>query len=74
MERRRILACSEREAFARSTPSTSTWPVLGCSRLPAIVRSVLLPDPLGPITAKNSPCSTERSISVSACTSLGPAP
>jgi hypothetical protein len=57
-----------------STPSTSTCPLLASSRLPAIVSSVLLPEPLGPITATSSPRSTERSTSLSACTSVGPVP
>jgi hypothetical protein len=43
-------------------------------RLPAIVSSVLLPEPLGPMTATSSPPSTDRSTSRSACTSVGPWP
>ena len=67
-------AAHERETLERSTPSTSTWPLVAASRLPAIVRSVLLPEPLGPMIATSSPRSTERSISRSACTSAAPAP
>jgi hypothetical protein len=54
--------------------ATSTAPLVGSSRLPAIVSSVLLPEPLGPITATSSPSSTDRSTSRSACTSDGPDP
>ena len=39
-----------------------TSPLVGSSRLPAMVSSVLLPEPLAPITATNEPTSTERSM------------
>jgi hypothetical protein len=55
-------------------PLTSTSPLLGSSRLPAIASSVLLPEPLGPMTATSSPPSTARSISRRACTRAGPDP
>src|SRR5438128_1480397 len=55
-------------------PSTSTSPLVGTSRLPAIVNRVLLPEPLGPITATNAPASTDKSTLRSACTSVGPSP
>ena len=42
-------------------PQTSTSPLVGSSRLPAMVSSVDLPDPLGPITATISPARTDRS-------------
>ena len=37
--------------LARSMPSTSTWPLVASSRLPAIVKRLLLPEPLGPMIA-----------------------
>ena len=40
---------SFRDIFDSMAPSTSTWPLVGSSRLPAIVSRVLLPDPLGPV-------------------------
>jgi hypothetical protein len=55
-------------------PSTSTSPLLGSSRLPAIVSRVDLPEPLGPITATMAPASTDRPTSRSACTSPAPVP
>jgi len=36
-------------------PSTTTSPDETSSRVPAIVKSVLLPEPLGPMIATNSP-------------------
>jgi hypothetical protein len=74
MERRRSLARSLRDRPDSGNPSTETSPLVGSSRLPAIVSSVLLPDPLGPMTATSSPPSTDRSIARSASTSLGPEP
>ena len=43
-----------------AAPSTSTSPVVGSSRLPAIVSSVLLPEPLGPMIATSSPAPTDE--------------
>ena len=56
------------------------WPVglvmegIVSSSVPAMVSSVLLPEPLGPITATSEPGSIERSTSTSACTSDAPSP
>ena len=55
-------------------PQTSTSPLVGSSRLPAMVSSVDLPDPLGPITATISPARTDRSTPASACTAAGSCP
>ena len=57
-----------------SCPAIATSPLVGSSRVPAIVSNVLFPDPLGPITATSSPASTPRSTSRKACTSFGPDP
>ena len=51
-----------------------TSPVVASSSVPAIVSSVLLPDPLGPMMATNSPGSTMRSTSIRASTRVGPSP
>ena len=51
-----------------------TSPLVGSSRLPAMVNSVLLPEPLAPMTATRDPASTERSTRCRACTSVGPFP
>ena len=46
-----------------STPPIAIVPLLGLS-MPAIrLSSVLLPEPLGPINAMNSPAATSRSMS-----------
>jgi hypothetical protein len=52
-------------------PQTSTSPLVGSSRLPAMVSNVDLPDPDGPITATISPARTDRSTPASACTLSG---
>lgn len=52
-------------------PQTSTSPLPGSSRLPAMLSSVDLPDPLGPITATISPARTDRSTLSSARTLAG---
>ena len=41
-------------------PATLTVPEVGTSRPPRRFRSVVLPDPLGPMKAMNSPASTSR--------------
>ncbi len=51
-----------------------TSPLVGSSKLPAMVSSVLLPEPLDPITATRDPASTERSMCCSALTSVAPSP
>src|SRR5215475_11534602 len=52
--------------FVTSAPSRSTRPAVGCSK-PAISRSVVvLPQPEGPRSEKNSPLETTRSTSSTA--------
>ena len=51
-----------------------TSPPVGSSRLPAMVNSVLLPDPLEPMTATRDPASTLRSMCCRAWTSVAPSP
>ena len=63
-----------RDSLARSCPQTITSPLVGSSRLPAMVSRVDLPDPLGPITATIDPASTERLMSTSACGALAVGP
>src|SRR5699024_3383963 len=41
-------------------PFIKTLPSEGCCNPPIIVNKVLFPDPLGPITATNSPASIEK--------------
>ncbi len=45
-----------------SVPPISTVPESGGSSMPRMFRRVLLPDPLGPVTATVSPRPTSRSI------------
>ena len=46
----------------RSLPSSRIWPAVGCSK-PAIIRSVVvLPQPDGPSSEKNSPAAMSRSM------------
>ena len=50
------------ESCATSVPATMTCPDVGRS-MPAIrLSSVVLPEPEGPMSARNSPCGTCRSI------------
>ncbi len=49
-------------------PSTSTLPALGCANPPITLRSVLLPQPLGPIRHSSSPRDTTSEVSSSART------
>ncbi len=72
MERRRSRALALRDILVSSCPQTQTSPLLGSSRLPAMVSRVDLPEPLGPMTATIAPASTRRSIPSSACTSVAP--
>ena len=63
---------SWRDIPPTATPPTSDLAAASASsRLPAMVSSVLLPEPLGPMTATSSPAATVRSTSRSACTSAG---
>src|SRR5690606_31720329 len=61
MNRRRSAAFSSRDIPASGRPATRTSPSVGVWRVPAMASSVLLPDPLGPITATISPLRTVRS-------------
>ena len=67
-------AWSLRVIFDRRAPPTNTSPLVGASRLPAMVSRVLLPDPLAPMTATREPGSTQRSMSCRACTWAAPSP
>jgi hypothetical protein len=71
-ESRRRRALSLRDKPVRAAPPMNTSPLVGSSRLPAIVSRVDFPEPLGPITATKSPASTARSISSSARTTVAP--
>src|SRR5262245_59637245 len=55
-----------------SWPSRKYWPDVGRSRQPAMCMNVDLPEPDGPVTARNSPCSTSRFTPRSARTSISP--
>ena len=72
--RRRRRALSLRDILDSGAPSISTSPLLGSSRLPAMVSSVDLPEPLGPITATMPPAATVRSTSRRASTRAAPCP
>jgi len=67
-------ALSLRDILESEAPAMRTSPLVGSSRLPAIVSSVDFPEPDGPITATSEPRSTPKSTSESACTSVAPAP
>ena len=58
--RRRSWARALRDISASEVPLMKTSPLDGSSRLPAMVRKVDLPEPLGPITATIEPASTVR--------------
>ena len=55
-------------------PGDEDCPLVASSRLPAMVSSVDLPEPLGPITATIVPGATSRLTSRRACTSAAPCP
>src|ERR1043165_8869850 len=55
-----------------SSPSRKYWPDVGRSRHPAMCMNVDLPEPDGPVTARNSPRSTSRFTPRSARTSTSP--
>jgi hypothetical protein len=59
---------------ARSTPPSMIEPAEGRSRPAATFRNVLLPDPLGPMTAVKEPRAKARSTPSSATTALSPRP
>ena len=58
--------------LARSRPSKKDVPALGRSSAPSSCSSVVLPEPLGPSSARNSPASISRSIPSSARTVVEP--
>ncbi len=72
--RRRSRALPPRDIPDSGWPATSTSPLDGSARLPAMVSSVDLPEPLGPITATMVPASTGRLTRSSPCTSAAPDP
>jgi hypothetical protein len=72
MARRRSRARSSRDIEDSGRPATNTSPAVADSNAPAMVSNVLLPEPLGPITATIRPASTDRSTSRRACTSSTP--
>src|SRR5258706_5613286 len=51
-----------------SSPAMRTPPSSGASSAPAASSNVVLPQPLGPRTATNSPASTTKETPVTACT------
>ena len=55
--------------LATTLPSIRTSPPVGCSRPETMLKRVLLPQPLGPITATNSPGAAVKSIWSRAITS-----
>ncbi len=57
-----------------STPRKRYVPLVGTSRQPRMFIAVDLPEPLGPMTATNSPSATCRSTRSSACTAAWPVP
>ena len=64
----RLVVARHRSRATR--PPMRTSPLVGSSRLPAMVSRVDFPEPLGPITATRWPSSTERSISSRARTAV----
>src|SRR5258708_36680654 len=74
MVRRRSRALAARDIAPTGCPPTRTSPRLGSSRVPAMVSRVLLPEPLGPMTATISPRSTDRLTACSAFTEALPSP
>ena len=72
MWRRRNVARSVSFIVEASVPSTVIFPADGVSSSPSSDSSVVLPDPLGPWTATNSPGSTRSDTSVSAATGCSP--
>ena len=52
-----------------SSPPSSTRPVSGCSNPARMRSSVVLPQPLGPSSEKNSPCLTDSDTRSTAFTS-----
>ena len=65
---------SLRDIVESDTPEIRTSPLVGSSRLPAIVSSVDFPDPDAPITATSWPSSTDSSTPSRAWTAAAPSP
>jgi hypothetical protein len=63
MLRRRSRALPFLDILVTSWPAMRTSPLVASSSVPAIVSSVDLPEPLGPITATISPAFTASSTS-----------
>src|SRR5258708_29936609 len=74
MVRRRSRSVAARDMATTVCAPTRTSPRLGSSRVPAMVSRVLLPEPLGPMTATISPRSTDRLTACSAFTEALPSP
>ena len=51
---------SSSESADSSSPATLTVPLVGVSNPAIRLRSVLFPQPLGPVTVRNSPAGTVR--------------
>src|SRR5581483_6743991 len=71
MRTRRTRRRSASASAARSRPSKSTRPRSGARRLPSMARSVVLPEPDGPVTTTVSPGATARLASRTARTAPG---
>ncbi len=73
MRRRRTMLRSASPNVPKSWPSSSTRPELGGSMPPSTCSRLLLPQPEGPMMARNSPGSTRMLTPRSACTCAWPA-
>ena len=74
MFRRRKMVSSRFFMAKISRPSRNTLPEVGRSSPPSRLSRVLLPEPLSPTTATNSPFGTEKFTFFSACTAVSPEP
>src|ERR1700720_1347966 len=70
--RRRNRARARPRSVAQSTPATRTCPSSGVSSPPRRKRRVLLPEPLGPVTATTSPRAAARDTESTPRTSCPP--
>src|SRR5216684_1996403 len=68
----RTAASASLDIRATSAPSRKYCPDVGRSRQPVMCMNVDLPDPDGPVTARNSPRATSRLTPRSALTSISP--
>ena len=57
-----------RRGFFTSVPASTIDPPVGCSSPAIIIKSVLLPQPLGPSSETNSPRATLIEADATACT------